>query len=144
MGVNQGRLGFLTDISIDTMFETIGSILDGSYVTEERMLLKAEVISSERTVFDVLAFNDAVVTKGIKGSMIEFEVKIDGKYLYTLRSDGFIVATEQSRQRQRQLGPWTCGGVHAFQSVLSCCLRTPRSNELNRRMVKKNSSQSGS
>jgi NAD+ kinase len=93
VGVNQGRLGFLTDISIDTMFETIGSILDGSYVTEERMLLKAEVISSERTVFDVLAFNDAVVTKGIKGSMIEFEVKIDGKHLYTLRSDGFIVAT---------------------------------------------------
>ncbi len=93
VGVNQGRLGFLTDISIDTMFETIGTILDGSYVTEERMLLKAEVISSEQSVFDVLAFNDAVVAKGIKGSMIEFEVKIDGKFLYTLRSDGLIVAT---------------------------------------------------
>src|SRR5450756_1731742 len=70
VGVNQGRLGFLTDISIDTMFETIGTILEGRYVTEERMLLEAEVFSREKSVFKVLAFNDAVVSKGIKGSMI--------------------------------------------------------------------------
>jgi NAD+ kinase len=93
VGVNQGRLGFLTDISIDTMIETIGTILDGKYVTEERMLLAAEVFSKEQSVFNVLAFNDAVVSKGIKGSMIEFETRIDGKFLYTLRSDGLIVAT---------------------------------------------------
>ena len=93
VGVNQGRLGFLTDLSIDTMFESIGTILEGRYVTEERMLLEAEIFSGEKSVFKVLAFNDAVVSKGIKGSMIEFEVKIDGKFLYTLRSDGLIVAT---------------------------------------------------
>ena len=93
VGVNQGRLGFLTDISIDTMFETIGTILEGKYVTEERMLLAAEVFSKEKSVFNVLAFNDAVVSKGIKGSMIEFEVKIDGKFLYTVRADGLIVTT---------------------------------------------------
>lgn len=93
VGVNQGRLGFLTDISIDTMFETIGAILDGKYVTEERMLLEAEVFSDGKSVFKVLAFNDAVVSKGIKGSMIEIEVRIDGKFLYALRADGLIVAT---------------------------------------------------
>ncbi|MEK7230736.1 MAG: NAD kinase [Pseudomonadota bacterium] len=93
VGVNQGRLGFLTDISIDTMFETIGTILEGNYVTEERMLLEAEVFSGESSVFTVLAFNDVVISKGIKGSMIELEVRIDGQFLYTVRADGLIVAS---------------------------------------------------
>ena len=93
VGVNQGRLGFLTDISIDTMFETIGTILEGNYVTEERMLLEAEVFSGESSVFRVLAFNDVVISKGIKGSMIELEVRIDGQFLYTVRADGLIVAS---------------------------------------------------
>ncbi len=93
VGVNQGRLGFLTDISVDTMLETIGTILEGKYVTEERMLLEAEIFSAGQSVFKELAFNDAVVSKGVKGSMIEIEVKIDGVFLYALRGDGLIVAT---------------------------------------------------
>ncbi|MBC7945275.1 MAG: NAD kinase [Burkholderiales bacterium] len=93
VGVNQGRLGFLTDISIDTMFETIGAILDGQYVAEDRMLLDAEVFSSDQSVFSVLAFNDVVVSKGMKSSMIEFEVRIDGCFLYRQRSDGLIIAS---------------------------------------------------
>src|SRR5450759_1892768 len=94
VGVNQGRLGFLTDISIDTMFETIGTILDGKYVTEEHMLLEAEVFSGEQRVFKVLAFNDVVISKGIQGSLIELEVRIDGQFLYTVRADGLIVASQ--------------------------------------------------
>src|SRR4051812_3204667 len=93
VGINQGRLGFLTDISLNTMVETIGTILDGDYVTEERMLVAAEVFDGKERVFDVLAFNEAVVSKGIKGSMIELEVRIDGKFLYSLRADGLIVTT---------------------------------------------------
>lgn len=93
VGVNQGRLGFLTDISLETMFETIGGILDGNFVTEDRMLLQAEVVSGGSRVLDVLAFNDVVVSKGAKGSMIELEVMIDGEPIYTQRSDGLIVAT---------------------------------------------------
>src|SRR5688572_24029782 len=93
VGVNQGRLGFLTDISLDTMFETIGAILDGQYVAEDRMLLESEVHSGGERVFGVLAFNDVVVSKGVKGSMIEFELMIDGEPIYTQRSDGLIVAT---------------------------------------------------
>jgi NAD+ kinase len=93
VGINQGRLGFLTDISVDTMFETIGAILDGQSVTEDRMLLQSEIFSGNERVFEVLAFNDVVVSKGIKGSMVEFEVRIDGEFIYTQRSDGLIVAT---------------------------------------------------
>lgn len=93
IGVNQGRRGFLTDIAIGAMSETIGAILDGEFVAEDRMLLEAEVFSDAERVFDVLAFNDVAVSKGIRGSMIEFEVRIDGQFIYTQRSDGLIVAT---------------------------------------------------
>jgi len=93
VGVNQGRLGFLTDISVDTMVETVGAILDGKYVTEERMMLEAEVVRDGGSVFRALALNDVVVSKGGEDSMIEFEVKIDGRFLYALRGDGLIVAS---------------------------------------------------
>lgn len=97
VGINQGRLGFLTDISLDTMFETITAILDGQYVTEERMLLESEVWGggngSQERVFEVLAFNDVVVAKGFKGGLVDIEVRIDGQFIYNQRSDGLIVAT---------------------------------------------------
>jgi NAD+ kinase len=93
VGVNQGRLGFLTDISLDTMHDTIGAILDGEFVAEARMLLKGEIFRDGQRAFDVLALNDVVVSKGLKGSMMEFEVRIDGQFIYRQRSDGLIVAT---------------------------------------------------
>ena len=93
VGVNQGRLGFLTDLSIDTMHETIGEMLDGKYVTESRMLLACEVVRGADQVLDVLAFNDASISKGADGGLIELEVRIDGQFLYVLRADGLIVAT---------------------------------------------------
>ncbi len=93
VGVNQGRLGFLTDISLDTMQQTIGAMLDGHYVTEHRMLLEAQVKRQDQPVFASLAFNDVVVHRGVKGSMIEFEVRIDAQYVHTQRSDGLIVST---------------------------------------------------
>ncbi|MGZ8265046.1 MAG: NAD(+) kinase, partial [Burkholderiales bacterium] len=57
------------------------------------MLLEAEIFSGTERVFEVLAFNDVVVSKGVQGSMIEFEVHIDREPIYTQRSDGLIVAT---------------------------------------------------
>jgi NAD+ kinase len=93
VGVNQGRLGFLTDIALDSMFETIGEILQGKFITEERMLLSTEIFSDGDCKFQVLAFNDVFVGKGAKGSMIEFDVRIDGQFVYTQRSDGLIIAT---------------------------------------------------
>src|SRR3954468_1246578 len=57
VGVNQGRLGFLADMSLVTMIEPLGSILNREYVTEERMLIAAEVFAGKERVFDVLAFN---------------------------------------------------------------------------------------
>jgi NAD+ kinase len=93
VGVNQGRLGFLTDVSIDTMLDTIGAMLDGEAVTESRMLLAAEVHRAGARIFDVLAFNDTSIGKGADGGLIELEVRIDGHFVYLLRADGLIVST---------------------------------------------------
>jgi NAD+ kinase len=93
VGVNQGRLGFLTDISVENMIATIGAILDGRFVTEERMLLEGQVHSGAKKSFESLAFNDVVVSKGAKGNMLELEVRIDGQFIYNQRADGLIVAT---------------------------------------------------
>jgi len=93
VGVNQGRLGFLTDVSMETMIESIGSMLDGQFITEARMLLEAEVMIGGHQGCSVLAFNDVSVNKGADGGLIELEVHIDGRFVYNLRSDGLIVAS---------------------------------------------------
>jgi|SRR4051794_39240620 NAD+ kinase len=93
VGVNQGRLGFLTDLSLDSMVEILGSMLDGQYIEERRMLLYLEVSRDKSVLFNALALNDVAVSRGIGGNMIEFEVRINGEYVYSLRADGLIVAT---------------------------------------------------
>ena len=93
VGVNQGRLGFLTDISLDTMQQTIADMLEGKFVTEQRMLLSTRILRDGAEVFNSLAFNEVVLHRGNISSMIEFEVRIDGEYLYNQRADGLIVAT---------------------------------------------------
>ncbi|GAB4130625.1 MAG: NAD kinase [Sideroxydans sp.] len=92
-GVNQGRLGFLTDLSMGTMISGIGDMLDGRFMTEQRLLLSATVWRGEREVYSGLAFNEVVVHRSNISSMVEFEVRIDGEYLYNQRADGLIIAT---------------------------------------------------
>lgn len=92
-GVNQGRLGFLTDISREVALEKIGEILAGRYTEETRVLLDAEVRRGGRRVFHTVALNDVVVNKGELGRMIEFDLRIDGEFVYTQRSDGMIIST---------------------------------------------------
>ena len=93
VGVNQGRLGFMTDISRQDMLTCIDDLLDGRFTPETRMLLAAEVIREGKEVAANLALNDVVVDKGAIGRMIEFELFIEGEFIYNLRSDGLIVST---------------------------------------------------
>lgn len=93
IGINQGRLGFLTDLSTDTMFETLSEMLKGQYTTERRMLLYTEVVRNGKSVFSALAFNDVVLYRGMSSGMIEFQISINTEYVNTLRSDGLIAAT---------------------------------------------------
>lgn len=93
IGINQGRLGFLTDLTADTMHETLNDMLAGQFVVENRMLLTAEITRHGASIFKELAFNDVVLHRGISSGMIELEVHINDEYVYSLRSDGLIIAT---------------------------------------------------
>ena len=93
VGVNLGRVGFMTDIGHDDMQTGIGAILDGNYTIEERALLDAEIRRGTRTVLRTIALNEAVVGKGAQGRLIEFELWLDGEFVYRLRADGMIVCT---------------------------------------------------
>jgi len=93
VGVNQGRLGFMTDIASANMLEVMSEILAGRHTTEERTMLSAEVHRDGSVALAMFALNDAVVNKGAVGRLIEFLVDIDGEFLYDLRADGLIVAT---------------------------------------------------
>jgi NAD+ kinase len=93
VGINQGRLGFMTDIGHRDMQAGVGAILDGSYSMEERSLLDAEIRRGGKSLMRTIALNEAVIGKGSQGRLIEFELHIDGEFVYTLRADGMIVAT---------------------------------------------------
>lgn len=93
VGVNQGRLGFMTDISRECMLDRMDDLLAGRFSSENRSLLDAHVFRAGEQVFHTLAMNDVVVNKGELGRMIEFELRIDGEFVYVQRSDGLIVAT---------------------------------------------------
>ena len=93
VGVNLGRLGFMTDIGHENMREGIGAILDGQYTIEERSLLDAEIFRGAKSQLRTIALNEAVVGKGAQGRLIEFALSIDGEFVYRLRGDGVIVAT---------------------------------------------------
>ncbi len=92
-GINQGRLGFMTDIALQEMRDSVGAILDGRHSIEERALLDAEIRRGANTVLRTVALNEAVVSKGSQARLIEFEVVINGEFVYTQRSDGVIVTT---------------------------------------------------
>lgn len=93
IGVNLGRLGFLTDIPAERMTDEIGKILNGNCKTEERFLLHAEVHRRNEVVHSMNALNDVIVNKGELARLIEFETIIDGEFVNSMRADGIIVAT---------------------------------------------------
>ncbi len=93
LGINLGRLGFLTDISQDNMHQALEQILDGNYEEEERFLLQAEVGKPGESGTSCTAFNDVVIHKWNVARMIEFETHVDGRFVETQRADGLIIAT---------------------------------------------------
>lgn len=94
VGVNLGRLGFLTDIAAENLHEDLAAILHGDCSIEMRLLLEAEIVGggagSQRCA---PALNDVVIQKADGGRLIEFEARVDGQLLGAYRADGIIAAT---------------------------------------------------
>lgn len=93
VGVNRGRLGFLTDISPADVLAKLGQVLDGNYVFDQRFLLETEIRSRGQVTYRDIALNDVVLHSGKSVHMIDFELNIDGHYVYRQHSDGLIVAS---------------------------------------------------
>ena len=93
IGINQGRLGFLTDITVGDMFDAVAEILSGQYVAEERILLNGQIRRDGERVFEATAFNDVVLGKGGSGRLIDLEIAINSEFVYSQRADGLVVTT---------------------------------------------------
>jgi NAD+ kinase len=93
IGINQGRLGFVTDIALDRYEEVLPSMLQGVYEQEARPLMHARVVRDGAIVFEALAMNDVVVNRGGTSGMVEIRVEVDGRFVSNQRADGLIVAT---------------------------------------------------
>ena len=93
MGINQGRLGFITDIPLQSYQDVLRPMLQGHYQTEDRSLLQAHVMRDQRSVFSALAMNDVVVNRGGTSGMVELRVEVDGRFVSNQRADGLIIAT---------------------------------------------------
>ncbi|WP_233800032.1 NAD kinase [Paraburkholderia sp. HP33-1] len=93
IGINHGRLGFITDIPISDMREIVPQMLSGNFEREERMLLEARIVRDGTPIYHALAFNDVVVNRSGFSGMAELRVSVDGRFMYNQRSDGLIVAT---------------------------------------------------
>lgn len=92
LGVNLGKLGFLSEMSAAEMMQKLPAILDGSGWVEQRAMLQAEVSRPEGKG-QYLALNDVVVTRAASARLIQVEVRLDGAFLTAYRADGVIVST---------------------------------------------------
>ncbi|MFL6692895.1 MAG: NAD kinase [Ramlibacter sp.] len=93
IGINQGRLGFITDIPLDQFRTVLPPMLAGEYEEDQRTLMHAHVRRDGQVVFDALAMNDVVVNRGATSGMVELRVEVDGHFVANQRADGLIVAS---------------------------------------------------
>lgn len=93
LGVNRGRLGFLTDISPENLSTDIETLLQGDYVAESRQMLEARIFGGSSDRDPLVALNDVVLKTVDTGHMEDFITTVDGDYVNTHGGDGLIVAT---------------------------------------------------
>jgi NAD+ kinase len=93
IGINQGRLGFITDIPFGQYKATLQPMLMGVYEEDERSLMQARVMRDGHCVFAAQAMNDVVVNRGATSGMVELRVEVDGRFVANQRADGLIIAS---------------------------------------------------
>jgi len=93
IGINQGRLGFITDIAFEDYQTVLGPMLRGDFEEDRRWMMQAQVMRDGRCVFNATAMNDVVVNRGATSGMVELRVEVDGRFLASQRADGLIIAS---------------------------------------------------
>ncbi|CAL4320696.1 NAD kinase [Buchnera aphidicola (Protaphis terricola)] len=93
IGINQGNLGFLTDLNPDNRFKKLLEVLSGDYIIERRFLLDTKIYHKKKLYKSSIAINEVVLHPKNVAHMIEFQVYIDKKFAFSQRSDGLIIST---------------------------------------------------
>jgi len=93
LGINRGRLGFLTDVLPQDILVTLDAVLAGRCEADARPLLRARLISPQGVAVTRFALNDVVFNRLATGRMLDFETHIDGRYVNSHAGDGLVVAT---------------------------------------------------
>ncbi len=93
IGINQGRLGFITDIAFDDYQSVLSPMLRGDFEEDRRWMMQAQVVRDGRCVFNATAMNDVVVNRGATSGMVELRVEVDGRFVANQRADGLIIAS---------------------------------------------------
>jgi NAD+ kinase len=93
VGINMGRLGYMTDIPIQSVQTILPQIIAGEYEADTRTLLDAVVLRKDKEITRALALNDVVVNRSGISGMVELAVRVNGSFMYNQRSDGLIVST---------------------------------------------------
>lgn len=118
LGVNRGRLGFLTDVNPDEVGVKLQQVLMGDYQLDQRFLLMMEIQEDRKIIHQDMALNDVVLHAGKSVHMIDFQLKIDGLDVYRQHSDGLIVATPTGSTAYALSG----GGPIIHPSLDAICL----------------------
>jgi NAD+ kinase len=93
LGVNFGSLGFLTEITLPELYPSLEAALDGRAHIENRMMLRSTTTRDGRTFAQLIALNDAVVTKTARSRLIDLSVSVGEEFVTRVKADGLIVAT---------------------------------------------------
>ena len=120
LGVNLGGLGFLTEITLEELYRVLERVIQGDFVTDERVVLNAAVIRRGERMAEFVVLNDAVINKGALARIIDLETTINGEYLTTFKSDGLIISTPTGSTAYNL----SAGGPIVYPS-LHCMIITP-------------------
>ena len=93
VGINQGRLGFITDVPIGHYREALAPLIAGDFEEDFRAMIEGEVWRDGERIFEGLSMNDVVVSRGATASMVELRVDIGDEFVANMRADGLIVAS---------------------------------------------------
>jgi NAD+ kinase len=120
LGVNLGGLGFLTEITLEELYRVVERVVQGDFITNERVVLNASVIRRGERMAEFIVLNDAVINKGALARIIDLETTINQDYVTTFKSDGLIISTPTGSTAYNL----SAGGPIVYPS-LHCMILTP-------------------
>jgi NAD+ kinase len=125
LAVNLGGLGFLTVITQEELYPTLESVLKGEHRSERRVQLEGSLVRADEVITSFLALNDAVLNKGAISRILDFELRVNGQFVSSYKSDGLIVSTPTGSTAYSLAagGPITMPSVEAF-IVTPICAHT--------------------